>query len=52
MTGDPALKLVISHGFNDININSRMTVIDNKPLRNAHINKKVYKNKIMRTYNK
>ena len=39
MTGDPHLRLVISHGFNDINIKS-MTVLDNKPLTNAHINNK------------
>ena len=36
MTGDPHLRLVISHGFNDIKIKSIMTVLDNKPLRNAH----------------
>ena len=40
MTGDPHLRLVISHGFNDINIKSIMTVLDNKSLTNAHINKK------------
>ena len=39
MTEDPHLKLVISHGFNDINIKSIMTVLDNKPLTNAHIKK-------------
>ena len=46
MTGDPHLRLVISHGFNDINIKSIMTVLDNKPLTNAHINKNNKKNKI------
>ena len=39
MNGDPHLRLVISHGFNVINIKSIMTVLDNKPLTNAHINK-------------
>ena len=43
MTGDPHLRLVISHGFHDINIKSIMTVLDNKPLTNAHINKKIKK---------
>ena len=36
MTGDPHLRLIISHGFNDISIMSIMTVLDNKPLTNAH----------------
>ena len=40
MTGYPYLRLTISHGFNDINIKSIMTVLDNKALRNAHINTK------------
>ena len=40
MTGDPQLRSVSSHGFNDINIKSIMTVLDNKPLKNAHIKKK------------
>ena len=40
MTDDPHLSLVISHCFNDINIKSIMTVLDNKPLTNAHIKKK------------
>ena len=35
MTGDPQ-RLVISHGINDKNIKSIMTVLDNKPLTNAH----------------
>ena len=48
MTGDPHLRLVISHGFNDININSIMTVLDNKPLINAHINKKNKEIKIIK----
>ena len=39
MTEDAHLRLVISHGFNDINIKSIMTVLDNKLLTNAHINK-------------
>ena len=39
MTGDLHLRLVISHGFNVINIKSIMTVLDNKPLTNAPINK-------------
>ena len=39
-TGDPHLRLIISNGFNDINIKSIMTVLDNKPLTIAHINKK------------
>ena len=39
MTGDPHLRLVIGHGFNDINIKSKMTVLNNKPLINAHTNK-------------
>ena len=43
MTGDPLLRLVISHGFNYINIKSIMTVLDNKPLTNEHINKKIKK---------
>ena len=41
MTGDSQLRLVIIHGFNDINIKSIMTVLDNKPITNAHINKKM-----------
>ena len=46
MTGDPHLRLVISHDFNDISIKSIMTVLDNKPLTNAHINtKNLKKNK-------
>ena len=53
MTGDPHLRLVISHGFNDIIIKSIMTVLDNKPLTNAHIiqNNKIHQNtkKMMRT---
>ena len=48
MTGDPHLRLVISQGFNDINIRIIMTVLDNKPLTNAHINKK---NKIKKNKN-
>ena len=42
MTGDPHLRLVISrpNGFNDINIKSITTVLDIKPLTNAHINNK------------
>ena len=40
MIGDPHLRLVISHGFNDITIKSIMTVLDNQPLTNARINKK------------
>ena len=44
MTGDPDVSLVISHGFNDINIKSILTVLDNKPLINAHINKKLKMN--------
>ena len=40
MTRDPHLRLVISYGLNDINIKSIMTVLDNKPQANAHINKK------------
>ena len=43
MTGDSHLRLVISHGFNDRNIKILMTVLGNKPLTNAHINKKNYK---------
>ena len=39
MTGDPHLRLVISHGIIDINIKSIMTVLDNKTVTNAHINK-------------
>ena len=43
MTGDRYLRLVIRHGFNDININSIMTVLDNKRLTNANIyNKKEF----------
>ena len=41
MIGDPHLRLVISPGFNNISIKSIMTVLDNKPLTNAHINKKM-----------
>ena len=37
------LEVGISHGFNDINIKSIMTVLDNKPLTNAHINKTITK---------
>ena len=40
MNEDPHLRLIISHGFNDIHIKSIMTVLDNKPLTNAYINKK------------
>ena len=36
MTGDPNLRLVITHGVNDINIKIIMTVLDNKLLTNAH----------------
>ena len=39
MTEDPHLRLIISHGVNDVNIKSIMTVLDNKPPTNAHINK-------------
>ena len=49
MTGDPHLRLVISHGFNDINIKCIMTVLDNKPLAIAHINKNKFKKKMMMT---
>ena len=44
MTEDSHLTLVISHGFNDINIKSIMTVLHHKPLTNAHINKIIKKN--------
>ena len=40
MNGDPHLRLVISHGFNEINIKSIITVFDNKPLTNSHKKKK------------
>ena len=44
MTRDPHLRFVISHGFNDINIKSIMTVLDNKPVTNAQINIRDQKN--------